>query len=121
MLPFIQWRETETHNVEVTNVTADFYRYFDATRHVAFVFASVARTIEHDLPAEIRFLERHDVFRRGIERRFDLPARRLESLFRFLHQNNGVLSQRAREREFAVLTEQEATWIEALYAEAFEN
>ena len=121
VLPFIQWRETETHNVEVTNVTADFYRYFDATRHVAFVFASVARTIEHDLPAEIRFLERHDVFRRGIERRFDLPARKLELLFRFLHQNNGVLSQRAREREFAVLTEQEATWIEALYAEAFEN
>ena len=121
VLPFIQWRETETHNVEITNVTADFYRYFDATRHVAFVFASVARTIEHDLPAEIRFLQRHDVFRRGIERRFDLPARRLELLFRFLHQNNGVLSQRTREREFAVLTEQEATWIEALYAEAFGN
>ena len=121
VLPFIQWRETDTHNVEVTNATADFYRYFDATPHVAFVFACVARTIEHDLPAEIRFLERHDVFRRGIERRFDLPARRLELLFRFLRQNNGVLSHRAREREFAVLTEQEATWIEALYAEAFRS
>ncbi len=119
VLPFIQWRETETRNVEVTNATADFYRYFDATPHVAFVFACVAQTIEHDLPAEIRFLERHDIFRRGIERRFDLPSRRQELLFRFLHQNNGVLSQRAREREFPILTDLEANWIESLYAEAF--
>lgn len=119
VLPFIEWRETETHNVEVTNATADFYRYFDATPHVAFVFACVAQTIEQDLPAEIRFLERHDVFRRGIERRFDLPARMLDLLFRFLHQNNGVLSQRAREREFAILTQEEVTWVESLYAQAF--
>ena len=58
-------------------------------------------------------------FRRGIERRFDLPARMLDLLFRFLHQNNGVLSQRAREREFAILTQEEVTWVESLYAQAF--
>lgn len=121
ILPFIQWRETATHNVEVLNETADYYRYFDATPHAAFLFSCVAQTIEYDLPKEIRFLECHDRFRRGIERKLDLPERRFGLLFRFLRQNKGRMSQRVREREFSALTEQECAWIEAVYNEAFND
>jgi hypothetical protein len=46
-----------------------------------------------------------------------MPDRLLDLLFRFLHQNDGKLSKRAWEREFAALTEDEITRIEALYAD----
>lgn len=119
ILPFIRWRETETHNVEVLNETADFYRYFDATPHVQFLFECVTQTIEKDLPDELLFLKRFDQFRTRIGQRLPIPDARLDLLFRFLRQNNGSLSRRARENEFAALTPEEAAWVETVYASAF--
>jgi hypothetical protein len=49
----------------------------------------------------------------------DMPDSTADLLFRFLRQNDGTLSKRAREREFAELTEDEVARIEATYAEAF--
>jgi hypothetical protein len=51
----------------------------------------------------------------------DMPERTADLLFRFLHQNNGALSKRGREREFARLTEAEVALIESAYAEAFSS
>ena len=48
-----------------------------------------------------------------------MPDNTVDLLFRFLRQNDGALSNRAREREFAELTEDEVARIEATYAEAF--
>lgn len=48
-----------------------------------------------------------------------MPDNTVDLLFRFLRQNDGTLSNRAREREFAELTEDEVARIEATYAEAF--
>eukprot|EP01034_Spumella_vulgaris_P042083 gene42083-52168_t len=45
-----------------------------------------------------------------------MPDRLLDLLFRFLRQSEGRLSQRAREKEFAALTDDEAARIEAIYA-----
>ena len=52
-------------------------------------------------------------------RGFDLPERLSDLLFRILQQNGGKLSRRARENEFAALTDQEVERIEAAYREAF--
>jgi len=49
-----------------------------------------------------------------------MPERTFDLLFRFLRQGAGTLSKRAREREFAALTEVEVRRIEALYRDAFE-
>jgi hypothetical protein len=49
----------------------------------------------------------------------DMPNRTLDLLFRFLHQNGGHLSKRAREQEFAQLTEAEVSTAEAAYRESF--
>ena len=49
----------------------------------------------------------------------DMPARLSDLAFRFLHQNEGRLSARAREKEFAALTDDEARRIEEIYAETF--
>jgi len=119
LLPLIRWEPTEQFNVRVLNDTGDFYRFFDATPHAEFLYECVRQTIEHDLPYETDFLRRYDAFRAQIDAIIDMPERTVDLLFRFLKQNDGALSNRAREKEFAALTDEEAGKIEAIYAEVF--
>lgn len=119
ILPLIEWRPTERGNVEVLNDTADLYRYFDATRHVEFIYAQVQETVERDLPEGVAYLEALDRFRAGVEARVDMPARTLDLLHDFLRQGAGRLSRRARTREFAALHPDEVDYVEALYSRCF--
>jgi hypothetical protein len=119
LLPFIRWEPTDSHNVRVLNDTTDFYRFFDATPHAEFFYACVQQTIEQDLPNETKFLENFDRFRAAVEAVVDMPDRILDNLFGFLRQNGGRLSKRAREREFAALTDEEARYIEGAYERSF--
>jgi hypothetical protein len=50
----------------------------------------------------------------------EMPDSTIDLLFRMLSQNGGKLSDRAREREFALLTDDEAGRIEMSYARAFD-
>jgi hypothetical protein len=119
LLPEIEWETAERLNVRVLNDTGDFYRYFDATPHAEFLYECVQRTIEMDLPAEAGFLRRYDAFRQDIEALIEMPEHTVDLLFRFLHQSDGRLSQRAREREFVQLTDDEAARVEAIYRHRF--
>ena len=119
LLPFIEWGATDDGNVRVLNDTLDFYRYFDATPHAEFLFACVRKTIEEDLPYETDFLRRYDQFRNYVSGYIEMPDRMVDLLFRFLDQNNGRLSGRARAREFEALTDDEAEHIERTYREVF--
>lgn len=106
-------------NLEVLNNTSDYYRYFDATAHAEFLYACVEQTVEHDLPDEVRFLEAFDRFAAGVKEIVEMSDRQVERLRGFLDQGNGRLSKRARGREFAPLTDEEARRIEALYVHHF--
>lgn len=117
LLPLIEWRPTRSGNVEVLNDTGHYYRYFDATAHAEFLYRCVAQTVEHDLPDEVRFLEAFDQFRRRVHEIVDMPDRTADLLLRFLRQGGGRLSKRARDREFATLTDAETTELERAYAE----
>jgi hypothetical protein len=119
LLPLIRWEPTADGNVRVLNDTADYYRFFDATPHAEFLYACVQRTIDQDLPRETEFLRRYDRFRVQVQNIVDMPDNTIDLLFRFLQQNNGSLSRRARENEFAQLTDEEASSVEAAYAAAF--
>jgi Fic family protein len=119
LLPLIAWRSTADGNVDVLNETADYYRYFDATAHVEFLYACVEQTIEHDMPDEIRFLEAFDRFSGRIQQIVDMPAAQVELLRGFLAQNDGLLSRRGRTKEFAALTDEEVAQIEMIYAQTF--
>lgn len=121
LLPAIQWRATETGNVAVLNETADFYRFFDATPHAEFLYDCVERTVEEDLPAEAAFLRRYDAFCRRVQTLVDMPEKTLDLLFRFLQQNAGRLSQRARQKEFAALSNAEVAAVERMYWETFND
>lgn len=117
---FIDWRATEQGNVEVLNETTDYYRYFDATAHAEFLYESVAQTVLHDLPEEVRFLEAFDRFAAGVKEIVEMPDRQIERLRNFLHQGGGRLSKRAHE-EFAALTDEEVQRVETLYARSFDR
>jgi hypothetical protein len=119
LLPLINWEPTPEFNVRVLSDTGDFYRFFDATPHAEFLYACVQKTIEEDLPAETDFLRRYDRFRQTVDSLIDMPERSIDLLFRFLNQHGGHLSQRAREREFAKLTDDEASRVETIYRDSF--
>lgn len=121
LLPCIEWRPTDTGNVAVLNETADWYRYFDATEHAEYLYACVLSTIEKDLPYEVAYLEAYDEFTQAVSGLVDMPQRTLDLLHRFLRQNHGTLSQRARSEEFSALTDDEARRVEALYARSVER
>jgi len=119
VLPLIEWRTTPNKNVDVLNDTANYYRYFDATAHAEFLSSCVAQTLEEDPPAEIRFLHAFDKFSSAVKEIVEMPDREIELLRSFLAQGDGLLSTRAREKEFSALTDEEAARIEVLYQDFF--
>ena len=119
LLPVVQWKPTEHGNVRVLNDTGDFYRFFDATTQTEFLYGAVLRTIESDLPEEAEFLRGYDAFRRHLNLIADMPDRTSDLLFRFIHQNGGMLPRRRRKAEFAALTDDEVARIEAIYRKEF--
>ncbi len=121
LLSLIEWRPTPEGNVEVLNDTADFYRYFDASRHAEFLYECVEQTVQHDLVDEVNFLRAYDAFVARVEALVDMPQATVELLWRFLHQNQGKLSTRAWTREFSALTEEEVGRIEQFYEQAWQG
>jgi Fic family protein len=121
LLPLIEWEPTEDNNVRVLNQTADYYRYFDATPHAEFLYTCVKQTIEEDLPRETDFLRRYDRFRERIQMIADMPDATIDLLFRFLKQNGGRLSRRAREGEFAKMTNKEVGAAENAFQDSFDE
>ncbi len=119
LLDHIEWIETKDHNVEVTNETKDYYRFFDATKQAEFLFDCVADTIKNIVPQEINYLANYDAFKAYMEEEFEMPDKLISVLVRFLEQNQGVLSKRAKEKEFSILTEREIKRIESTYTEIF--
>jgi len=121
MLPLVEWEPTAEGNVRTLNDTVDLYRFFDATPHAEFLYSCVRKTIEEDLPRETNFLARYDQFRARIEAMVDMPDCTLELLFRFLRQNGGRLSKRAREGELAAISDGEVAYAEQTYADLFSD
>ncbi len=72
-----------------------------------------------DLSEETTFLQRYDRFVSSVQQLLEMPDHTVNLLHRFLQQNGGTLSRRAREREFEPLTESEVEQIEQMYAKQF--
>lgn len=119
LLRVIEWEPTEKMNVRVLNDTGDFYRYFDATPHVEFLYSCVEKTIDIDLPEEAEFLKQYDHFKGRVESLVEMPATTIDLLFNFLKQGGGRLSNRAKGGEFSALEPGEVEYVEKVYAEVF--
>ena len=118
-LSHIEWRATEKGNVEVLNNTLDLYRFFDATAQAEFFYSCVEETISKVLPEEVGYLQKYDLMKFFVNQYIDMPGHTVDLLIRFLSQNNGVLSNRAKAKEFKALTEDEIETFENKYAEVF--
>ncbi|MCC5944403.1 MAG: Fic family protein [Bernardetiaceae bacterium] len=119
LLEHIEWRETAQHNVEVLNNTIDFYRYFDATAAAEFLYDCLDYTLTQILPQEVEYLMQYDNFKTKISEYFTISDKQISLLLSFLKQNNGKLSKRAGEKEFARLTSEEVAQIEKIYRDCF--
>jgi Fic family protein len=119
LLDFIEWKKTSDNNVEVLNKTADYYKYFDATPHAEFLFECVDYTINKIIPDEVSYLQNYDAMKIWLDDHFQMPDNIVALLFRFLEQNKGTLSKRAREKEFEELTDNEVKGIEEFYQSLF--
>jgi len=119
LLDFIEWEETQDHNVRVINDTFDYYRFFDATKQAEFLYDCVNDTIENIIPNEVSYLTNYDEFKRYLDDEFEMPDKIVALLVRFLDQNEGKLSKRAREKEFASLNDSEVIEIESSYKSIF--
>ena len=117
LIDFIEWEETGHNNIKVLNETIDFYRYFDATRQAEFLFECVDYTIKKIIPEEVTYLQKYNEMKAWLDDLFEMPDRTVALLIRFLEQNNGKLSKRAKEKEFAKLKKEEITGIEEKYEE----
>ncbi len=117
LLDFIQWEKTSDNNVRVLNETIDYYRYFDATRLAEFLFDCVDYTIRKIIPEEVSYLQKYDAMKNWLDDRFQMPDKTVAFLIRFLEQNNGKLSNRAKETEFVELSVEDVNEIEKNYKE----
>ncbi|KPA10321.1 filamentation induced by cAMP protein Fic [Candidatus Magnetomorum sp. HK-1] len=118
-LDLVEWRPTEKNNIDVLNETIDLYRYFDATKQAEFFFECVEETVNKILPEEVKCLKKFDLLNEFIKNYIDMPDKLVDLLIRFLNQNNGKFSKRAKKREFKKLTDLEIQTIEKKYAEIF--
>jgi hypothetical protein len=121
LMNFIEWQPTPEKNIEVLNDTGDLYRFFDVTDNCEFLFTCVNRTVEKDLPNEIKFLKQNDRARFQIMDRYEMPDRLAQNLIYFIRNNEGKLPNRRRKKEFAKLEDGEVSEIEAIVNEAFEQ
>lgn len=118
-LDLIEWKPAADNNVAVLNETIDLYRYFDATRQAEFLYKCVEETIEHTIPEEVAYLEKYDLMKQYLDNNFEMPDKVVALIVRFLEQGKGTLSERAKAKEFQLLTEQEVEEIQNKYQEIF--
>ncbi len=114
-MDFIEWEKTKDNNVNVLNETIDFYRYFDATLQAEFLSECVDYTIHKIIPEEVAYLQKYDAMKLWLDNNYQMPDKMVALLIRFLEQNNGSLSKRAKEKEFDTLTDEEVKEIEDNY------
>ncbi len=120
-LKCIEWRSTSAGNVEVLNETIDLYRYFDATKQAEFLYDCIHQAVTKSFPEEIDYLVRYDQMKVIVKERFAMSDSLIHLLIRFLEQNNGVLSKRARSDEFKMLSSDECQQLEVLYGDIFKK
>ena len=119
LLSHIEWEQADNNNVKVLNNTIDYYRYFDATLQAEFLYKCVKDTLETIIPNEISYLRRYQEYKLFLDNKFEMPDKLVNLLIRFLDQNEGKISKRARDKEFVSLSDEEVVELEKMYAQIF--
>jgi len=114
----VEYEMDDRQRMTVTNETADFYRYIDCTEIVRIAIDFIRQTVEQELPAELKYLEKYDEVRRKMSEVVELPNRVADLFVVLCRQNHGKLSARKRKlEEFAPLTDEEIAELERIVSE----
>jgi hypothetical protein len=116
----IQWKPTEKGNVEVTNDTADLYRYYDATEQARFLSRRVEDALSRDIPNELLEMKRRDKALGELRSIVEMPDAQIDRFIGYVLQNQGSLSKSKRKKDFPDLTDGEVQSMESAVREAFE-
>jgi Fic family protein len=120
MIARTEW-DPDSPEVPARGNDALYFRYFEATVQTEFLYKSLERTIEQDLPREIEFLIAFDKARTALNEMLDWPGQTLDLFVRVVHQGGWRLSKSKRDKHFSWMTDAEVAEAEAMVAEAFER
>lgn len=115
-----EWKPTANGNVEVTNDTADLYRYFDSSAHDRFLMKCIDRVFERDIPEEFVEMDRRDRVVKGVRDILDMPDTMVDKFIQVMLQNDGKLSKAKRKKEFPQLSDEEVVAMQDLVRETYE-
>lgn len=115
--PFIDWHWSANKEIEVTNETADLYRYFDATAITEFLYAKVEETVQKDIREELDYVARFQAALAAVMDVVDMPDRRAALFVNLYMQSNGPISRKKREL-FSELSDEEMDALERAVGEA---
>ena len=76
------------------------YRFFDASREVAFLHRMIQQAVEDEIPRELPWLSGYDKAFAQLEAEFDLPRKDLSAWIRMAQSSQGRLSARRRKQYF---------------------
>jgi len=80
----------------------------------------VQDTSNRIIPEKVDYIYKYEEFKRFIDDQFEMQDKLVSMLVRFLEQNGGNLSKRARAKEFPELRDDEVKKIESAFYEIFE-
>ena len=110
----------DTPDIAATGNDAVYFRYFDATQQVEFLYQALVRTVEEDLEKEIDYILGFDQAYKILNDLLDWPAHRLELFIRVVQQNEGVLSKTKQDSHFDWMKTEEIQQAEKQVVEAFQ-
>lgn len=96
----------------------EVYRFFDASREVAFLARMFDQAVEHEMPEELAYLQGYDAAFGEISERYDLPSKDIGKLIRMIRSNGGRLAKRKRP-QFEYLPDEVLQEVEEIVRKAF--
>jgi len=116
LMQHVEYRMSDSGDLQVVNPTAAFYKFPDMTFIAEQLFGFIRDTIEMEFTAELEFLSAFDAVRRRMRDVVDMPDPRADLFIRLCLQGHGKLSRNKR-RQFDELTDREVDGLEAIVFE----
>ena len=113
-----EYARTESDPHILAHPGAAPYRYWDASREVAFLHEAIKCAVLEQIPREIGFLRGYDRAFERINSLFDLPQKDISSLIRMIYSNDFQLSKHRR-KQYSHLPEEVLDGLEAMVRESF--
>lgn len=95
------------------------YRFFDASREVAFLHRMIQQAVDEEIPRELAWLSGYDSAFTQLDAELDLPRKDLSALIRMAQSQHGQLSKHRR-KQYSHLPDWVLERIENVVRETFE-